>query len=85
MKIPVSEAKARLADLIRRAEVGEDVLLTRRGQAAECLVPVKDVGTRKSRRALVDAIRAEASEKATPGPRASCSQDFLYGCDGFRG
>lgn len=83
MRIPVSEAKAQLTDLIRRAEAGDEVILTRRGHAAVRLVPVKAVGTRKSRRALLDALRAEASAKATPGPRAARSQDFLYGGDGL--
>jgi prevent-host-death family protein len=32
MQISVSEAKAQLTELVRRAEPGEDVFLTRHGQ-----------------------------------------------------
>lgn len=85
MRITVSDAKARLADLVRRAEAGDEVIVTRRGQDAVRLVPVEPVGTRRERRALLDAIRAEASDKVTPGPRAARSQDFLYGGDGSPG
>ena len=38
MEIPVSEAKGRLTDLVRRAEAGEDVVLTRHGRPAARLV-----------------------------------------------
>jgi prevent-host-death family protein len=39
MRISVSEAKAQLTDLVRRAEAGEEVVLTRRGKPAARLVP----------------------------------------------
>ncbi len=32
MNVPVSEAKAKFAELIRRAEAGEEILLTRNGK-----------------------------------------------------
>ena len=38
MKIPVAEAKARFADLIRRAEAGEEIELTRYGRPVARLV-----------------------------------------------
>jgi hypothetical protein len=37
----------------------------------------------KSRRALLEAVRASAAAKAMPGPSAARSQDFLYGDDGL--
>ena len=40
MKIPITDAKGRLTDLVRRAEAGDEVILTRRGHAAVRLVPV---------------------------------------------
>ena len=39
------------------------------------------VGT--SRRALLEAVRASGSAKATVGPCAARSQDFLYGDSGL--
>ena len=35
------------------------------------------------RRLLLEAARASAAPKATPGPDAARSQDFLYGDDGL--
>lgn len=85
MKVSVTEAKAQLTDLVRRAEAGDEVILTRHGQAAVCLVPVKTVPDRKSRRALLEEVRAAGAAKATAGPTAARSQDFLYGDDGLPG
>jgi prevent-host-death family protein len=40
MRIPVSHARQQLAELMRRAQAGEDVILTLRGQSPVRLVPV---------------------------------------------
>lgn len=85
MKVSVTEAKAQLTQLVRRAEAGDEVILTRRGQAAARLVPVKTVRNRKARRALLEILRAAGAAKAKPGPSAARSQDFLYGGDGLPG
>jgi prevent-host-death family protein len=76
----VSDAKAQLTDLVRRAESGEDVILTRHGQPA---VPVSTVPDRAARRALLDSIWAEGGRSLLVGPPAARSQDFLYGDDGL--
>ncbi len=81
MKISVSEAKGQLTELVRRAEAGDEVILTRHGQGAVRLVPLKAPVTRESRRDLLLAVRASARAKA--GPAAARSQDFLYGEDGL--
>jgi len=83
MKVPISDAKAQLTELVRRAEAGEDVVLTRHGHAAVRLVAVKAAPDRKSRRALLESARASAAAKMTEGPSAARSQDFLYGDDGM--
>jgi prevent-host-death family protein len=83
MRISVSEAKGQLTELVRRAEAGDEVILTRHGQAAVRLVPVKMALDRASRRALLEAVRARAAAKAKAGPSAARSQDFLYGDDGL--
>ena len=83
MKISVSDAKAQLTDLVRRAEAGDEVILTRHGHAAVRLVPVKARADAASRRQLMESISKEAAEKATAGPSAARSQDFLYDDDGL--
>lgn len=85
MRVAVSEAKGQLTELVRRAEAGEEVVLTRHGQAAVQLVPVKPVRDAKSRRALLEAVRTAGAAKASAGPNAARSQDFLYGDDGLPG
>jgi prevent-host-death family protein len=83
MEISVTDAKAQLTDLVRRAEAGEDVVLTRHGQPAVRLSPVRRVVDVEARRKLMEAVAAAGSAKATPGPCAARSQDFLYGEDGM--
>lgn len=78
MEISVSAAKAQLTELVRRAEAGEEVVLTRHGHPAVRLVAVKKRRlSPEERRALLEELRA-ASVNATPGPSAARSQDFLY-------
>jgi prevent-host-death family protein len=78
MQISITEAKGQLRELVRRAEAGDEVVLTRDGQAAVRLVPVKMAPNPKARRALIEAVRASGAAKATAGPNAARSQDFLY-------
>ena len=82
MEVSVSEAKAQLTELVRRAEDGDEVILTRHGQPAVRLVPVKSRPSRETRRKLLEELRAAAAH-ATPGPDAAHSQDFLYDDDGL--
>jgi prevent-host-death family protein len=83
VRIAVTEAKGQLTELVRRAEAGEDVVLTRHGQAVARLVPVKVRPEGETRRRILEAIRASGAAKASPGPDAARSQDFLYGEDGL--
>ena len=85
MKVSVTEAKGQLTELVRRAEAGDEVILTRHGHAAVRLVPIKAALDRKSRRALLEAARISGAAKAKAGPSAARSQDFLYGDDGLPG
>lgn len=85
MRMSVTEAKGQLTELVRRAEAGDEIILTRHGHAAVRLVPLKAAPDRKSRRALIEEIRASAATKATTGPGAARSQDFLYSDDGLPG
>ncbi|HXJ44969.1 MAG TPA: type II toxin-antitoxin system prevent-host-death family antitoxin [Bryobacteraceae bacterium] len=83
MQVSVTEAKGQLTELVRLAEAGDEVILTRHGHPAVRLVPVRTVPDRKARRELLETIRVSASLRATPGPDAARSQDFLYGDDGL--
>ncbi len=83
MEISVTDAKAQLTDLVRRAEAGEDVVLTRHGQPAVRLAPVRLAVDIEARRELIRRVRKAGGAKASPGVSAARSQDFLYGDDGM--
>ncbi len=83
MKVSVSDAKGQLTELVRRAESGEEVLLTRHGQVVARIAPARAPVTPESKRLLFERIRREGAAKATPGPSAARSQDFLYDEDGL--
>ena len=83
MNVSLSEAKARLTELVRRAEAGDEILLTRHGQ------PVVQL-TRRARKSLPEEVRArrlaaidrairEARERGPDGgPCAARAADYLY-------
>jgi len=82
MEISVSDAKAQLTELVRRAEAGEDVVLTRHGQPVAKLVPAgKKPLSPEEKRRIIEEIRAQA--QPDDGPCAARSQDFLYDEDGL--
>ncbi len=83
MQVSVSDAKAQLTDLVRRAEQGDEIILTRHGHPAVRIVPIQAAPDLAERRRIMDDIYAEAVIKATPGPSAARSQDFLYDEDGL--
>jgi prevent-host-death family protein len=84
VKVSVSEAKAQLTELVRRAEEGHEVILTRHGQDVVRLVPERPVATRESRRKVLEEVRAMVrASKPSPGPSAARSQDFLYDDEGL--
>lgn len=78
MELSVTEAKARLTELVRRAQAGEEVLLTRHGQPAVRLTPAVRRPDADTRRAAIAAARSAAANKRSRGPGAARSQDFLY-------
>lgn len=81
MRVSITKASAQLAELVRRAEAGEDVVLTRHGHAAVRLVPVHTVPSVKDRRVLLEALRKSGAAKVSAGVSAARSQDFLYDDD----
>jgi len=82
MRVPVSEAKGQLTDLVRRAERGEEVVLTRHGHPAVRLVAIAPRPSRAERRQVIAAARALARQDAAE-PGTAHAQDFLYGQDGM--
>ena len=87
MQVSISHAKAQLTDLVRRAEEGEDVILTRHGHATVRLTPVqaRPKLTTEQRRRILEEISQSARAVASPGPDAAHSADFLYDEDGLPG
>lgn len=85
MDISVTDAKAQLTELVRRAQAGDEIILTKHGHAVARLEPVKPVIDRAAREKVMREIRASTKAKARPGPSAARSQDFLYDEDGLPG
>lgn len=79
MRVTVTEAKGQLTELVRRAEAGEEVVLTRHGHSAAKIVAVVVKPDRTAKAALLDSVwKSGASKKKKHGPSAARSQDFLY-------
>lgn len=83
MQVSVTDAKGQLTELVRRAEAGDEIVLTRHGRAAVRLVPVTRTSNATERRALMEELRRIGTAKATAGASAARSQNDLYGEDGL--
>ena len=79
MNISLTDAKARLTDLVRRAEAGEEVILTRRGEAKVRLVAVKTAPDKeRRRRTLTDFTGVLKGHPAFADTDAAHVDNFLY-------
>lgn len=78
MEISVSDAKAQLTELVRRAEAGEEIVLTRHGAPAARIVPAHKPVDREARRAGLLALLGSAPRLEPGEPDAARSQDYLY-------
>ncbi|WP_309628055.1 type II toxin-antitoxin system prevent-host-death family antitoxin [Brevundimonas sp.] len=87
IEIPVSAAKARLTALVRQAEGGADVFLTRNGRRVAQITATKErrVLTPEEKLEVIRKAQASARGKFEPGFDAARSADFLYGDDGMPG
>ena len=87
MRVSVTDAKGQLTDLVRRAEAGEDVILTRHDRPAVRLVRATRSLNAEERGAMMDRIAASAAAKgaADTDEDPARSQDFLYDEDGLPG
>jgi prevent-host-death family protein len=82
-EIAISEAKGRLTALVRQAEAGEDVVLTRNGKGVAritSMVPRRLTG--EERMAVIRKAQALVGD-LPPDFDAARSQDFLYDEDGL--
>jgi prevent-host-death family protein len=58
MNVPISEAKAHLTDLVRRAEAGDEIVLTRHGHPVVRLTPVPvRPASEQERKASIERVR----------------------------
>jgi prevent-host-death family protein len=86
MNIPISDAKAQLTELVRRAEAGEDIVLTRHGHPVTRLIPIRHIpGTAEKRALFADIMQSGRAKAAAAGEDAARSQDFLYDDQGLPG
>jgi prevent-host-death family protein len=76
MESSVSDAKAQLLDLVRRAEAGEEIVLTRHGERVVRLVPATTRPSVTERRRLIEAMFGVG--RPGDGVTAARSQDFLF-------
>ena len=88
MDIPISAASLDLDQLVRRAQAGEEVVLTENGEPVARLEPVPQKSeasrmTPAERMARIKAALAELPKVPDDGISAARSQDFLYGEDGL--
>lgn len=58
MKLSVTQAKAQLTEIVRLAEAGEEVVLTRFGRDVVRLVPLRHVPLPAERRVALERARA---------------------------
>ena len=81
MKVSIAEAEEKFDDLVRRAENGDEIVLTRDGKDVLRLVPVdQKLSVRERRHLALETLLASGKAKGLPddGPDAARSQDFLY-------
>lgn len=84
MRVSVTEAEGQLAELVRLAGAGDDIVLTSDGEAAVRLVPV--VANPKTADVDIKAFFDRMASKPVPATEeAARSQDFLYDENGLPG
>lgn len=78
MRVSITKAPAQLAELVRRVEAGEDVVLTRHGHAAVRLVPVHMFHPSKIAGFFSKRFESPVQRRCRRASPAARSQDFLY-------
>lgn len=88
LHVPITDAKAQLTELVRRAEAGEEIVLTRHGREAVRLEPVSSRAkslSREEKLKVIREIQASVRGKFPVDFDSARSADFLYGDDGMPG
>ena len=90
MNVAITDAKAQLTELVRRAEAGEEVVLTRHGRPAVELRPVNPkrghpltAEEKEARYRAIMKIAREAAAEFSPGPDAAHAADDMYDENGL--
>lgn len=83
VEISGNAAEARITEVVKRAEAGEEEAAARLRTAVEASVPVAPRPGAAGRRAVLDVVRAEGRATASPGPDGARSRDFLYDKEGL--
>ena len=83
MYISIAEAQGQLLDLVRRAEAGEEVVLTLDGRALARIEASGALTAEEERRAIIRRIVGRRKRTTDGWPDAAHSQDFLYDDDGL--
>lgn len=90
MEVSVTEAKARLSELLKTVEeTGAEIVVSRHGRVVARIVPERPMLSPEERDIVMRRVQARVQAKiaANPDmqnqPSAARSQDFLYGDDGL--
>ena len=85
MDMSITEAGAKLSELVRRAEAGEEVVLTRDGQPVARIAPVARnlKKTPEEIDAIIRDIQAEVAARGLGWPNQTSNHDFLYDENGL--
>lgn len=84
MNIALTDAENRFAEIIRRAQAGEEIVVTQPGMPdVRLTVSERQKQDRDEMRAAIRRVREKARDLPDDGISAARSQDFLYGWDGL--
>lgn len=81
--VPITEASPRLKELVRRADAGERVVLTREGRDVAMIQPLKITKTAEDRAHVIKRAHAALQDLIFEKTCAARSQDFLQDEDGL--
>ena len=71
MIVNIRESKARLSELVSKANAGEDVVITVRGKPRARIVPLQSEHVTPDMRAWADELGARLQVDASPSPDSS--------------
>lgn len=83
MNIAITDAKAQLTELVRRAEAGEEIVLTRHGKPVVRFAPIRSDADRAARNLRLLELSARMAREKKPGPDGAHAADFLYDDNGM--